>query len=418
MLDYLDELHRYLNLNGLLVEPSAGDSTSDINAAIEEAGSSGLVTFMPGAIYNISDTINLTALQNIELRGNGGSGDTNLNTTFKWNGTNGGTVVLFDRTRDSYMHGFSIIPGTGTIGIGIRVDHASAPSGSTLAAHNIYERLSIGASTTAVQIGNSSTANNDLHSFRDVNITGSGTNGYLINHSQSKWIEITGGALVSRTNGIQTVAGSFRARGVNFSGNTNDIYLGSPTDTIVIDGCQSESSDRFLTDTGGDSNKWAVTISNCRLSPDSLHADGEYIQYQKGGPLTLIGNDLASGTYEASWLLRCSSGSGDGTPLICIGNTFPNGAPFVTGTRQVRISLGNTYIGSGSTQNNLMTEILVGPSTVSDVSLAQVIATASLPAAAAARNGTMLIEDAGAGDRNLIIYAGGQRFRIDGGAAF
>jgi hypothetical protein len=29
-----------------------------------------------------------------------------------------------------------------------------------------------------------------------------------------------------------------------------------------------------------------------------------------------------------------------------------------------------------------------------------------------------VIEDAGAGDRNLIVYAGGQRFRIDGGAAF
>ena len=48
----------------------------------------------------------------------------------------------------------------------------------------------------------------------------------------------------------------------------------------------------------------------------------------------------------------------------------------------------------------------------------QVVATASLPAANAAWNGFVLIEDAGAGDRNLIIYAGAQRFRIDGGAAF
>ena len=47
-----------------------------------------------------------------------------------------------------------------------------------------------------------------------------------------------------------------------------------------------------------------------------------------------------------------------------------------------------------------------------------VIATASLPAAAAALNGTIIIEDNGAGDRNIIIYAGGQRFRIDGGASF
>lgn len=48
----------------------------------------------------------------------------------------------------------------------------------------------------------------------------------------------------------------------------------------------------------------------------------------------------------------------------------------------------------------------------------EVVATASLPAAAGAMNGVVLIEDNGAGDRNLILYAGSQRFRIDGGAAF
>ncbi len=53
-----------------------------------------------------------------------------------------------------------------------------------------------------------------------------------------------------------------------------------------------------------------------------------------------------------------------------------------------------------------------------DLAPHNIIATASLPAAATSRDGTTIIEDAGAGDRNIIIYAGGQRFRIDGGAAF
>lgn len=47
-----------------------------------------------------------------------------------------------------------------------------------------------------------------------------------------------------------------------------------------------------------------------------------------------------------------------------------------------------------------------------------VIATASLPAAGAQNDRRIVIEDAGAGDRNLIIYAEGQRFRIDGGTSF
>jgi hypothetical protein len=45
-----------------------------------------------------------------------------------------------------------------------------------------------------------------------------------------------------------------------------------------------------------------------------------------------------------------------------------------------------------------------------------IVLTADLPAAAAANDGLRLIEDGGAGNRNYILYAGGQRFRIDGGA--
>ncbi len=45
-----------------------------------------------------------------------------------------------------------------------------------------------------------------------------------------------------------------------------------------------------------------------------------------------------------------------------------------------------------------------------------VVLTVDLPTAAAAQDGRYVIEDAGAGDRNLVFYAGGQRFRVDGGA--
>jgi len=48
----------------------------------------------------------------------------------------------------------------------------------------------------------------------------------------------------------------------------------------------------------------------------------------------------------------------------------------------------------------------------------EVVATADLPAAAAENDGRVVVEDAGAGDRNLVIYGGGERFRIDGGAGF
>ena len=48
----------------------------------------------------------------------------------------------------------------------------------------------------------------------------------------------------------------------------------------------------------------------------------------------------------------------------------------------------------------------------------RIVATASLPAAGASMNGTVLIENVAAGDQNLIVYANGERYRIDGGASF
>lgn len=62
--------------------------------------------------------------------------------------------------------------------------------------------------------------------------------------------------------------------------------------------------------------------------------------------------------------------------------------------------------------------IQIGNTNLEDKNPTNIIATASLPAAGAAQDGKVIIEDAGAGDRNLIIYAGGQRFRIDGSNAF
>jgi hypothetical protein len=70
----------------------------------------------------------------------------------------------------------------------------------------------------------------------------------------------------------------------------------------------------------------------------------------------------------------------------------------------------NIVVGMAAARLNL------APATTSRVHI-PVVATASLPTGAAAEDGSIIIEDNGAGDRNLIIYGGGQRFRIDGGAA-
>jgi hypothetical protein len=74
-------------------------------------------------------------------------------------------------------------------------------------------------------------------------------------------------------------------------------------------------------------------------------------------------------------------------------------------------------LGSGDMRNPL-TEILRDHGFAINQLIPKLVATASLPAANAALNGTIIFEDAGVNDVNLVIYAKGQRYRIDGGSPF
>lgn len=98
---------------------------------------------------------------------------------------------------------------------------------------------------------------------------------------------------------------------------------------------------------------------------------------------------------------------------LFIAPTIGAGAAALTNASTVKI----ISAPSGAT-NNYALWVDAGRVRIDEDLIIQVLATASLPAAAAAQDGRIIIEDAGAGDRNLIIYAAGQRFRIDGGAAF
>lgn len=97
------------------------------------------------------------------------------------------------------------------------------------------------------------------------------------------------------------------------------------------------------------------------------------------------------------------------------GDRVPTNTILMYGTGHRLIGVTTDPNGGGDIADNSTAAVWLG---VNGQSKLEVVATASLPAAAAALNGRILIEDGGAGDRNLIFYAGGERFRIDGAAAF
>src|SRR5262245_44453394 len=165
----------------------------------------------PFTLMLCATSLHITVTQSIAATNNqriigcssgGAAGSDRIQTTFVWDGPDGGTVFLLDRVRDSEFSNFNIVPGSGTIGIGVRIDHVNAPSGGTLSTHNRFSHIAIGAATTGIQIGNSSTSNNDLHEFEDVYLYGAGRYGYYINDGQSKFNRIVRGSISTKTYGV------------------------------------------------------------------------------------------------------------------------------------------------------------------------------------------------------------------------
>lgn len=177
-----------------------------------------------------------------------------------------------------------------------------------------------------------------------------------------------------------------------------------------------------LTNTAGTTTANKVTVwpdKNDRLSDNK--GDAAYTIAQ-GDPGTIVFETTLTASrtvalpVDAALLFNglryhiISNGAVNGANTLVIaasGNTKatiidPHGYVIVEWRRHPTAHLGWQVITAGS----------VRPSALA------VVPTANLPAAAAALDGTALIEDAGVGDRNLIIYAGAERFRVDGGAGF
>ena len=88
-----------------------------------------------------------------------------------------------------------------------------------------------------------------------------------------------------------------------------------------------------------------------------------------------------------------------------------------TGTNHSTSDFLCSVTATGGTRSAYNSGTLESGSTMFGVYGIPVVARASLPAAGATQDGLIIVDDNGTGDRNLMVYAGAQRFRIDGGSA-
>src|SRR5215471_12739683 len=122
-----------LPTTGGIVDARALAGSQNISQNVFQNLSGKPITILFGAAqFHVTVPQVISLANNIGLQGTGCSGDTGTTdltqTTFLWDGANGGTVFTYDRARDCAAERFNIVPGTGTIGIGIRLDHISAGS--------------------------------------------------------------------------------------------------------------------------------------------------------------------------------------------------------------------------------------------------------------------------------------------------
>jgi hypothetical protein len=396
------------------------DSTVGMQAFLDEVTSGHYTGNIHPGDYLISSTLTVEtkfifAVIGLSLAGSK-SRDGAFGVRLIWNGSAGGTLLQLGGTsasghycRDSLWAHVAIVAASGkTLGVGIDLDGDASTN-------NVLRHVAIDAAngtlTTGLRLANTAPTGCDLLRANDCWFAQASTAAVKIVSGQSKKHTFYSCTFSANAIGIWQADGSFECHSPNFSNNGIDVQLDTPNNSIGIYNPLSEGAGRFLYSPTDSSDSHHVTIVGGQLNPNALHADNQYVVFNNFGPLTFIGTNFAGGVYSANWRVKLYSTGGlnptSGTSALFIGCEFPNMTPInALSTPHYELIGCQGVVAASGHSDTIMTY----------PRRAGVVATASLPAAANPMDGTILIEDAGAGDRNLIIYAGGQRFRIDGGA--
>jgi len=295
----------------------------------------------------------------------------------------------------------------------------------------IFELFSVGDFDTGIVTSDGVNATSSEISFDTLTVSGCNV-GFLNNSFNGlnfniKNLIMSGNAigLYAFTAGVYVYGGSASDNAIDFqfaNGGTNAVHnfrsevitdkfivqLGN-TNQLVVTGCLAIAS-------ASPNTRTLVTLANSGVTMIGNQIGGQISLGNSLGPnycLTLLNNDIIDpdndciepNTGTASQSMGPGfrfDGEQNGRQFLSIGNRRCS-TDFSTVTGTFKQGWGN----------------LVYPSAWFPVlNKLPIVATANLPAASTAMNGAAIIEDAGTGDRNLILYAGGQRFRIDGGANF
>ena len=356
---YIDPTHPYYG-----ADPTGSKAASDaLNNAFADAVAEGTsVAFPAQSKFNIDKQLLIQDASGLSFGapfggnpgGYTGGGAGPIAVQLIWNGASGGNPIYFNRCRDSVLRGFQLVPGSGSIGIGIDYD-ASGTITNGSSTNNQFDNITIiNPQVGGLRIGHSQVGNCSETMLYSFNVSGTssvvpGSYGINIEYFQSYNTRMFGGGFGSLESGIlcQNLPVLF---GVTFESNTYDIQIVNNAGILNEYGCNSENSTRHLYSPSGSGASCTVGIYSSRISPTQVNADGAMFVFNYRGLLVLIGNNLSDGVNIPGWNIA-APGAGNMGKVIAIGNTFPTNTPFVAADTIEVYSLGNMYTdGTGASQ--------------------------------------------------------------------
>jgi hypothetical protein len=292
-----------------------------IDAQISEGGTGGGVLLSKG-VLEVRETLRIASVRGFRF-----GGQAPWATELRWLGPDDTPLFDIDRCEDFLLEDFSIsIASESKLVAAAWIQHGRGGTGRKAApgafsSHvlwkNVHVRgegnLGYGFQVKLADPGND--VKNDHHSFEQVTVTGYRQSAFSLEGRNAKNIGFHRchclGLLDRRRIGkvaVETwlqpnhVAAFFWSDGVAIGNDETDFKLGAPNDTIKIDGVSSEKSARVLqmpeSEPGAEVAS-PVVLKNYRFGTGNPQnppaADGEVIQCEATGPLSIIACKIGTG---------------------------------------------------------------------------------------------------------------------------
>lgn len=322
---------RDLKLDFGAIGDGIADDTVAVQAALSWVASAMDDLFIPPGAYLVTSQLSVVHGTSFRVRGSSRPGASWI-TTLKWGGAPGGIFLLLDGCRESEWSDFAIDAGiNAAIEPAVLVDIDKVTPGSWNSRLNSFRRMLLrGGSMATVRISQTTGVNNEANVFEDVGnfcvpgsqwnpVTGTGPVGYQVKHVNAKSQQIVRGDIGGKAIAVDVQDGSFHMQGTQIGGCGTWMRHAGRGEPCSMVACDGDSSRTFLETMPAQTAPFVGQANRFIQGQDGpLFSFGDCV-----GPITLIGNEFASGGYKTP--AACFTAiAGNGPNLTAIGNAFPN----------------------------------------------------------------------------------------------